>query len=123
MTKKIDKQKVKLLRSLALELIESDERREQTVQLLDEFLPHLAADIENSLHEQEAKLLYEIFTEQSQPKIRVIVKLKKLEHEFLIHLDSKNAMFVIGSERTGETASNAMDASNALKNNLMKFKA
>lgn len=112
-----------LLRSLALELIDTDERREQTVQLLDEFLPHLAADIENSLHEQEATLLYEIFAEQSHPKIRVVFKLKKLEHEFLIHLDSKNAMFVIGSERTGETASNAMNASNALKNNLMKFKA
>lgn len=118
-----NKNKASLLRSLALDLIDTDERREETKLLLDECLPHLAVEIENSLHEQEARLFYEIFTEQHRPKIRVVFKLKKLEHEYQILLDSKNAMFVIGSERTGETASNAMDASNALKNNLMKFKA
>jgi len=123
MTEKPQKQKVSLLRSLALELIDTDERREQTKQLLDELLPHLAADIENSLHEQEAKLFYELFNEQSRPKIRVVLKLKKFEHEVLIHLDSKNAMFVIGSERTGEAVTNASNLAYVLKNNLMKFKS
>lgn len=123
MTVKPQKQKVSLLRSLALELIDTDERREQTKQLLDELLPHLAADIENNLHDQDAKLFYELFTEQRRPKIRVVLKLKKFEHEILIHLDSKNAMFVIGSERTGETASNAFNASAIAETMLMRVRS
>lgn len=115
--------KVSLLRSLALELIDSDERREHTNQLLDEFLPHLAVEIENSLHDQDAKVFYELFTEQHRPKIRVVLKLKKFEHEVLIHLDSKNAMFVIGSERTGETASNAFNASAIAQTMLMRVRS
>ena len=111
-----------LLRSLALELIDTDERREQAKQLLDEFLPHLAAEIENNLHDQDAKLFYELFTEQRRPKIRVVLKLKKFEHEVLIHLDSKNAMFVVGSERTGETASNAFNASAIVQTMLMRVR-
>lgn len=115
--------KVSLLRSLALKLIDSDERREHTNQLLDEFLPHLAVEIENSLHDQDAKVFYELFTEQHRPKIRVVLKLKKFEHEILIHLDSKNAMFVIGSERTGETASNAFNASAIAETMLMRVRS
>ena len=95
MTEKKQIQKVSLLRSLVLSLIDTDERRDQTTALLDEFLPHLAADIENRLYEQEAKLFYELCTEKHHPKIRVVLKLKKFEHEVLIHLDSKNAMFVV----------------------------
>jgi hypothetical protein len=117
------KKEVPLLRSLALDLIDTEERREQTLQLLNEFLPHLAADIENSLHEQEAIVHFELFIEQQHSKIRFNLKLKKLEHEFLIHIDSKNAMFVIGSERGGEHANNALQASQVLKTMLMKFKA
>ncbi len=123
MTVKPQKQKVPLLRCLALELIDTDERREQTKQLLDELLPHLAADIENSLHDQEAKLLYEIYTEQRRPKIRVALKLKKFEHEVLIHLDSKNAMFVVGSERTGETASNSFNACAIVQTMMMRVRS
>ena len=115
--------KVSLLRSLALELIDSDERREHTNQLLDEFLPHLAVEIENSLHDQDAKVFYELFTEQHRPKIRVVLKLKKFEHEVLIHLDSKNSMFVVGSERTGETASNAFNASAIVETMLMRVRS
>lgn len=122
MTEELQKQKVPLLRSLAIELIDTDERREQAVKLLDELLPHLAADIENSLHEQEAKLFYEIFIEQRHPKIRVVLKLKKFEHEVLIHLDAKNAMFIVGSERTGETASNASKASAIVQAMLMRVR-
>ncbi len=118
-----EQKNVPLLRSLALDLIDTDERREQTLQLLNEFLPHLAADIENSLHEQEAIVNFELFIEQQRSKIRFNLKLKKLEHEFLIHIDSKNAMFVIGSERGGEHANNALQASQVLKTMLMKFKA
>lgn len=114
--------KLSLLRSLALELIDTDERREQAKQLLDEFLPHLAAEIENNLHDQDAKLFYELFTEQRRPKIRVVLKLKKFEHEVLIHLDSKNAMFVVGSERTGETASNAFNVSAIVQTMLMRVR-
>lgn len=122
MTEKLQKQKVPLLRALTLELIDTDERREQTLLLLDKFLPHLAADIENDLHDQEAKLFYEIFTEERHPKIRVVLKLKKFEHEVLIHLDSKNAMFMIGSERTGELASNALNASGIVQTMLMRVR-
>jgi len=112
-----------LLRSLVLSLIDTDERRNQINELLDEFLPHLAADIENSLYEQEAKLFYELCTEQHHPKIRVVLKLKKFEHEVLIHLDSKNAMFVVGSERSGETASNAFNACAIVQTMLMRVRA
>jgi len=114
--------KVSLLRSLAFDLIDTEERKEQTQQLLDEFLPHLAADIENIMHEQKATLFYEIFTENYQPKIRVVLKLTKFEHEFIIHLDSKIAMFVIGSERGGLHASNALNATIFLKPMLLKLK-
>ena len=122
MAEKLEKRKVSLLRSLVLELIDTDERKKQTEQLIDEFLPQLAADIENSLYEQEAKLFYELFTEQRHPKIRVVLKLKKFEHEVLIHLDSKNAMFVVGSERTGETASNAFNACAIVQTMLMRVR-
>lgn len=122
MTEKLQKRKVSLLRSLVFELIDTDERKKHTEQLIDELLPHLAADIENSLYEQEAKLFYELFTEQRHPKIRVVLKLKKYEHEVLIHLDSKNAMFVVGSERTGETASNAFNASAIVQTMLMRVR-
>jgi hypothetical protein len=115
--------KVSLLRSLRLDLIDTGERREQTNLLLDEFLPHLAADIENSLHDQDAKLFYELFTEQRRPKIRVVLKLKKFEHEVVIHLDSKTAMFVIGSERTGETASNAFNACSIVQTMMMRVRS
>ena len=68
-------------------------------------------------------MFYELFTEQHRPKIRVVLKLKKFEHEILIHLDSKNAMFVIGSERTGETASNAFNASAIAETMLMRVRS
>lgn len=116
-------QQVPQLRNLALDLIDTDERREQTKQLLDALLPHMAAEIENSLFAQEAKVYYEIFTSNHQPKIRVVLKLKKLEHEFLVLLDSKNAMFIVGSEMGGLHASNPANAISILKTMLMKFKA
>lgn len=123
MTEKLQKQEVSSNRSFALNLIDTDERKAQTKRLLDEYLPHLAADIENSLYDQEAKLFYELYTEQRQPKIRIVLKLKKFEHEVLIHLDSKNAMFIIGSERTGETASNAFSACAIIQMMMMRFRA
>ena len=122
MTEELKKRKVSLLTSPALELLDTSERKEQTIQLLNELLPDLVADIENNLYEQETTVFYEIFLDKNQPKIRVILKLKKLEHEFLIHLDSKRAMFVIGSERSGEQATSALSASMILKSLLMKFK-
>ena len=109
-------------KNLALDLIDTDERREQAAQLFQEFLPHLAAEVENNLHEQEAKVSYEFFIHKHHPKIKVTLKLKKLEHEYLIHLDSKAAMFVIGSEFGGAHAANAMNASSVLRTMLMKFK-
>lgn len=115
-------QKISLTRALTLEIIDTDERREQTVHLLDDHLPHLAADIENLMFEQEAKLYYELFTENQHPKIRVILKLKKFEHEVVIHLSSKKACFVIGSERTGEPSSSALNATSILKTLLLKVK-
>lgn len=114
--------KVSLLRSLAFDLLDTEERKEQTQQLLDEFLPHLAADIENIMCEQKATLFYEVFTDNYQPKIRVVLKLTKFEHEFVILLNSKNAMFVIGSERGGIQISNALNAAIALKPMLLKLK-
>jgi hypothetical protein len=122
MTYQSQKHKVLLTRSLAFDLIDTDERKEQTQQLLDEFLPHLAAEIENIMHEQKAKLFYEVFTVNYQPKIRVVLKLTKFEHEFVILLNSKNAMFVIGSDRGGVQISNALNAAIALKPMLLKLK-
>lgn len=110
-------------KNLALDLIDTEERREQAILLLNEFLPHLAADVENSLHSQEAVVFYDIFIEQHKPKIRVMLKLKKLQHDFLIHLDSQLAMFVIGTERGGAQANSASQAAQILKTMLMKFKA
>jgi hypothetical protein len=122
MTEKTLHREVSLTERLALDLINSDARREQTSLLLDEHLPELAAEIECSLSEQDGKILYEIFTEQHHPKVRVIVQLKKFEHELLIHLDSKNAMFVIGSERSGEFANSAATVAGILKTQLLKLK-
>lgn len=122
MTYQSQKYKVLPTKSLAFDLIDTDERKEQTQQLLDEFLPHLAAEIENIMHEQKAKLFYEIFTDNYQPKIRVVLKLSKFDHEFVILLNSKNAMFVIGSERGGIQISNALNAVIALKPMLLKLK-
>jgi hypothetical protein len=109
--------------NLALDLIDTSERREQVELLLNELLPDLAAEIENTLDAQNAIVFYEIYIEQQRPKIRVLLKLKKLAHEFLIHIDSKNSMFLIGTERGGEVASNAQRACAILKTILMKFKA
>ena len=122
MTEGLKKQEVSLRRSQALEMLDTSERKEQTIQLIDDWLPRLAVDIENHLHEQEARVLYDFFSDNNQSKIRVVLKLKKLEHEFLIHLDSQRAMFVIGSERSGEEATSALSASMILKSLLMKFK-
>ena len=122
MTEKTLHREVSLTERLALDLINSDDRREQTSLLLDEHLPELAAEIESNLIAQDARLLYEIFTEQHHPKVRVIVRLKKFEHELLIHLDSKNAMFVIGSERSGDFANSAITVANILRTQLLKLK-
>jgi hypothetical protein len=122
MSEQENNKQISLLRSLAFDLLDTDERKEQTKLLLDEFLPHLAADIENLMHEQKATLFYEIFTDSYQPKIRVVLKLAKFEHEFIILLDSKNAMFVIGSERGGVQTNSALNATIALKPMLFKLK-
>ncbi len=122
MSEELQKKQISLQRSLAFDLLDTDERKEQTNLLLDEFLPHLTADIENLMHEQKATLFYEIFTDSYQPKIRVVLKLAKFEHEFIILLDSKNAMFVIGSERGGVQTNSALNATIALKPMLFKLK-
>ncbi len=122
MSKELQKKQISLQRSLAFDLLDTDERKEQTNLLLNEFLPHLASDIENLMHEQKATLFYEIFTDSYQPKIRVVLKLAKFEHEFIILLDSKNAMFVIGSERGGVQTNSALNATIALKPMLFKLK-
>lgn len=111
-----------LLRKLAISLLDTDERRHQTVELLDTWLPELAADVENLLFDQQAKVFYEIYSEHFQPKIRVIVRLKKMEHEYVVLLDSKHSMFVVGTEVGGQHASSAMQAAGILKNMLLKFK-
>lgn len=123
MTEKVMHREVSLSERLALDLIYADDRREQTSQLLHEHLPDLASEIESELNAQEAILTYEIFTELHHPKIRVVVQLKKFEHELVIHLNSKNAMFVIGSERSGEFANNAAMAAGVLRTQLLKLKA
>jgi hypothetical protein len=117
-----NKNKTSLLPSLATGLVDTDERSEQIDLLLNEFLPHLAVEIENSMHAQEARLLYERISEQGRPKIRVVFKLKKLEHPYDILLDSPHALFIIGREVGGETASNAFNACAVLKTLLLKFK-
>lgn len=111
------------VKQLALDQIDSDVRKDQTKLLLEEFLPHLAADIENSLYDQEATVFYEIFSANESAKIRVVLKLKKLDHEVLIHLNSGNAMFVVGSERGGETATNALNASGLVRTILMRVRS
>lgn len=107
-------------REICLELIDTDKLRVQTEQLLDNFLPHLAADIENHLHEQEAKVFYEIYTDRKAPTIRVVLKLNKSHHEVLVHLDSRNALFVIGNQPSAEVASTALEASLILEKVLMR---
>ena len=57
MTEKTLHREVSLTERLALDLINSDDRREQTTLLLDEHLPELAAEIECSLSEQDWKIL------------------------------------------------------------------
>ena len=117
-----NRRKVPLLRSLALSLLDSDLRRAQTIELIDEALPLMAADVENELHEQEAKVFYEIFSEHFEPKIRIILRLKKMEHEYIILLNSKNSMFILGSEIGGQFADTADQVVDLLKTSLMKLK-
>ena len=107
-------------REICLELIDTDKLRVQTEELLDKFLPHLAADIENYLHKQDAKVFYEIFIDRKAPTIRVVLKLNESHHEVLIHLDSRNALFVIGNEPSAEVASTALEASGILEKVLMR---
>jgi hypothetical protein len=122
MSEELKPQKTSLLRNLAFDLLDSEERKLETKLLLDEFLPHLAVDIENDMSNQRAVLFYEIFTENYQPKIRVVLRLPKFEHEFIIHLDSTKSMFVIGSERGGQLASSALNATMSLKVMLLKLR-
>ena len=110
------------LENIALELLDTAERREQVVLPMDEALPHLAAEIENSMHEQSAKVGYELIVVDHRPKIRVFLSLTKLVHEYVILVDSRNAMFIIGKEMGGQHATNALQAAALLKNMLMKFK-
>ncbi len=110
------------LGNIALELLDTAERRDQVVLLMDELMPHLAAEIENSMHEQSAKVSYELIVVDHRPKIRVLFSLTKLVHEYVILVDSKNAMFIIGKEMGGQHAANALQATAVLKNMLMKFK-
>ena len=103
-----------------LDLIDADELRDQAAQFLNKFLPHLAADIENYLHAQEAKVFYEIYTDRKAPTIRVVLKLNKSHHEVLVHLDSRHALFVIGNASFAEVASTALEASRILERVLMR---
>lgn len=109
-------------REIALDLLDSNERRELTVELLDELLPSLAADIENLLFAQGAKVGYELFIKNDAPKLKVVLHLKKFAHEFIVHLDSHTSQFIVGSERGGAPASNALEVSRLLKTMLSKFK-
>jgi len=111
-----------LLRKLAISLLDTDERRYQTVELLDTWLPELAADVENLLFDQQAKIFHEIYSEHFQPKIRVIIRLEKMEHEYAVLLDSKHSMFVVGTEVGGLHAGSATQAAGILKSILLKFK-
>ena len=108
--------------NIALDLLDTDERREQVLLLMNDFMPHLAAEVENSMHEQGAIVGYELIVINDRPTIRVVLSLKKLQHEYVLLLDSKNAMFVIGKDVGGQHAANAMSAAVVLKNMLMKFK-
>ena len=108
--------------NIALDLLDTDERRKQVLLLMNDFMPHLAAEVENSMHEQGAIVGYELIVINDRPTIRVVLSLKKLQHEYVLLLDSKNAMFVIGKDVGGQHAANAMSAASVLKNMLMKFK-
>lgn len=119
---KLNQQKVPLLRTLALEILDSEARRIQTILLLDEFLPALVIDVENYLITQDAKVTFEIFSEHFHPKIRIIIRLKKMEHEYTILLDSKNYMFIIGNEIGGLHANNAKQAADLVRELMCKFK-
>jgi len=111
------------LRSQAMGLVDCDERKEQTTQLLDEFLPHMAAEIENIMHDQQAKVTYELAVEDSIALIRTSLKLKKLSHNSVILLNSKKATFILGTEIGGQHAGTALQATQLLKVAMLKFKA
>jgi len=62
------------------------------------------------------------FSEHFEPKIRIVLRLKKMEHEYIILLNSKNSMFILGSEIGGQFADTAAQVVDLLKMSLMKLK-
>lgn len=84
----------------ALEMLESHERRDQVGDFFNHQLPRVAAELENLMCDQGARIRYEISSDQAFPQIIVTLQLK-IEHEVVIHLDAPDSIFMIGSKRDG----------------------
>lgn len=105
-----------------LDLLDTNERENAALELLDVCLPQLAVNIELLLQKQEARLLYKLAIQNNSPVIHIVLKLKKFAHDVIVRLDSSQAIFVVGSERDGMIADNAVVVCGIVKTILMKVR-
>lgn len=106
----------------ALEMLESHERRDQVGDFFNHQLPKVAAELENLMCEQSARVRYEIRSNQGFPHIAVILDLK-IEHEVVIHLDAPDSIFMIGSKRDGLLTNSSEKAAQITSTILARLKA
>jgi len=108
-----------------ISMLDTPERQRLANTLLDHQLPRLAADLENELYKQEARVVIESVLHRKSPRIMVIVKLKKQEHKVLIHLDSKQSLCKVGSESglVGSPADSAESVCRVAKNMMLRVRS
>ena len=107
-----------------LAALDSPERKQLAVELLSTQLPALAAELENELYDQAARVLFEPVLVRRSPRINVVVKLEKQDHQVIIHLDEKHALCKVGIESglAGEPADNAETACRIARNMLLRVR-
>ncbi|PUE29581.1 hypothetical protein B9Z35_10350 [Limnohabitans sp. Jir61] len=108
-----------------ISMLDTPERQQLANTLLDHQLPRLAADLENELHKQDARVVFESVFHRKSPRIKVIVKLKKQEHKIIIHLDSKKSLCKVGSESGlgGSPADSAESVCRVAKNMMLRVRS
>jgi hypothetical protein len=105
-------------------LLDTPERQKLATDLLNQQLPRLAAELENQLYDQGARVSFQAKLVRKSPRINVVVKLKKQDHQVLIHLDSKQALCKVGSQSGlgGMPAENAESACRIAKNLMLRVR-
>lgn len=107
---------------VAMELIGDQSRRDLIVDFYRNHLPQVAADLENLMSDQGARVNFQILIVEGTPKIQVTLHLK-IDHEVLIHLDLPQSTFLVGSKRDGVPADTSEKAAQIVVQTLARLKA